>query len=49
MEKDKKLYEFNSLEFINAGVDEIYYKKTLYIRKRYNVFEKYGGGHGSSV
>ena len=40
MEKDKKLYEFNSLEFLNAGVDEIYYRKKHYISGKDTMFLK---------
>lgn len=38
MEKDKKLYEFNSLEFLNAGVDEIYYRKNIIYPEKIQCF-----------
>lgn len=40
MEKDKKLYELNSLELLNAGVDEIYYRKKHYISGKDTMFLK---------
>ena len=31
---EKKEYDFNSKEFLNAGINEIYHKKTHYINGR---------------
>lgn len=40
MEGDKKRYELNSLEFLNARVDEIYYRKKHYISGKDTMFLK---------
>lgn len=40
MQKDKKLYELNSLEFLNADVNEIYYRKKQYISGKDTMYLK---------
>lgn len=40
MEKNKKIYELHSLDFLNAGIDEIYYKKKHFASGKDRMFLK---------
>ena len=40
MEKNKKIYELHSLDFLNAGIDEIYYKKKHFASGKDTMFLK---------